>query len=124
MKPVPVVIFGLLTQAFDLFPPVSLKKVFYLLDVTPKPSLSRPLNSMTTCLCLSLGVGLLGLVAAGLLLGGGLHGALGAADGGDTLDGGLAEVGTVAAGSSLAGDGGVSPIFSSLTPRPPSLVMW
>lgn len=70
--------------------------------------------------------GLLGLVAAGLPLGGGLGGELGSADGRDTLDGGLTEVGTVAVlggevGNSLVGAGGrrkkLVSWFGTSTPR-------
>jgi hypothetical protein len=54
--------------------------------------------------------GLLGLVTPQLGLRGGLNGPLGAADGRDTLNGGAAEVGTVARLGSLVGNSLVGPI--------------
>lgn len=51
------------------------------------------------------GSSLLGLVAAELLLGLGLDGALGAADGRDALDGDLTEIGAVAVLGGLVGNG-------------------
>lgn len=53
--------------------------------------------------------GLLGLVASELLLSLGLDGELGTADGRDTLDSELTEVGAVAVLGSLVGDGLVAP---------------
>lgn len=69
-----------------------------------------------------LGSGLLGLVAAQLGLSGRLGGALGALDGRDTLDGVLAEVGTVARLGGLARNGLVGPVLKASCQFPSSLV--
>lgn len=59
------------------------------------------------------GSGLLGLVAAELLLGGRLDGALRSADGRDALDGNLTEIGAVAVLGGLVGNSLVGAIRGS-----------
>lgn len=59
----------------------------------------------------------LGLLATGLGLGSLLDGALGAADGRDTLDGVLAEVRAVAGLGGLVGNSLVDPGFESMSAR-------
>ena len=71
---------------------------------------SRSKTRTTVHLVLLSGGGLLGLVAPQLGLGAGLDDALGTADGGDALDGGGAEIATVATLGGLVGDGTVDPI--------------
>jgi hypothetical protein len=72
----------------------------------PTPS---PLSNSSHQHCLGGSSSLLGRVASELLLRLGLGGELGSADGRDTLDSELTEVGTVAVLGSLVGDSPVAP---------------